>query len=80
MQGSVRADAPMLWNDLVDVRGGGRRRLWALVDATGFDDERARAWVLVRMMHNAMWSVRDGTQSVPAWMTTCIAVAKALRD
>jgi streptomycin 6-kinase len=61
-------------------RRGGGAGLWALVDATGFDEERARAWVLVRMMHNAMWSVRDGTQSVPAWMTTCIAVAKAVRD
>jgi streptomycin 6-kinase len=72
--------APMLWNRLEDVRGGVRRRLWTLVDAAGFDEERARAWVLVRMMHNAMWSVHDGAQSDPAWLTTCIAVAKAVQD
>lgn len=72
--------APMLWNRLQDVRGGVRRRLWTLVEAAGFDEERARAWVLVRMMHNAMWSVRDGAQDDPAWLTTCIAVAKAVQD
>jgi len=77
--------APMLWNrwDEIagDVRDGVRRRLWTLIDAAGFDGDRARAWVIVRMVHNAMWAV--GTkpgQADPAWLTRCIAVAKAVGD
>lgn len=76
--------APMLWNrwdDIAgDVRDGVRRRLWTLVDAAGFDEHRARAWVLVRMVHNAMWAVQDGSLAEPGWLTTCIAVAKAVQD
>lgn len=76
--------APMLWNRwgeiAGDVRRGVRRRLWTLVDAAGFDEQRARAWVLVRMVHNAMWAVQDGPGGEPSWFTTCIAVAKAVQD
>jgi streptomycin 6-kinase len=76
--------APMLWNrwDAIvgDVRDGVRRRLWTLVDAAGFDEERARAWVIVRMVHNAMWAFRDGLQTDAAWLTICVAVAKAVQD
>jgi streptomycin 6-kinase len=81
--------APMLWNrwDEIagDVRDGVRRRLWTLVDAAGFDEDRARAWVIVRMMHNAMWAlgkklVRDGPQTDAALLTICVAVAKAVQD
>ncbi len=74
--------APMLWNrwDEIagDVREGVRRRFWTLVDAAGFDEERARSWVIVRMVHNAMWAVAD--RDDPAWLTRCIAVAKAVQD
>jgi len=76
--------APMLWNrwDEIadDVRDGVRRRLWTLVEAAGFDEDRVRAWVIVRMVHNAMWSLQDGPQTDPAWLTRCIAVAKAVQD
>ncbi len=76
--------APMLWNrwdDIVaDVRDGVRRRFWTLVDAAGFDEERARAWVIVRMVHNAMWAVQDGLGADPGWLTRCVAVAKAVQD
>lgn len=76
--------APMLWNrwdDIAaDVRDGVRRRLWTLADAAGFDERRARAWVLVRMVHNAMWAVHDGVLAEPGWLTRCIAVAKAVQD
>lgn len=76
--------APMLWNrwDEIagDVRDGVRRRMWMLVDAAGFDADRARAWVIVRMVHNAMWSLQEGPQTDPAWLTRCIAVAKAVQD
>lgn len=74
--------APMLWNrfdELAgDIRGGVRRRFYSLVDAAGFDEERARAWVVVRMVLNAMWAVQD-PRAEPGWLTTCIAVAKAVQ-
>lgn len=76
--------APMLWNRWAevadDVRAGVRRRLWMLVDSAGFDEQRARNWVLVRMVHNAMWAVQDGPAGDPGWLTTCVAVAKAVQD
>lgn len=76
--------APMLWNRwgeiAGDVRDGVRRRLRTLVDAAGFDEHRARDWVVVRMVHNAMWAVQDGPHIDPGWLTTCIAVAKAVQD
>ena len=49
--------APMLWNrydELAgDVRDGLRRRFHALVDHAGLDEDRARDWVIVRMILNA---------------------------
>lgn len=80
--------APMLWNrwDEIadDVRGGVRRRFWALVDAAELDEDRARAWVLVRMAHNAMWETAmwetHATRPDAEWLTRCIAVAKAVGD
>ncbi len=62
------------------MRDGVRRRFWSVVDAAGFDEDRARAWVIVRMVHNAMWAVQDGPLTDPSWLTTCIAVAKAVQD
>ena len=74
--------APMLWNrwDEIagDVREGVRRRFWTLVDAAGFDEDRARAWVIVRMVHVAMWAIQD--EEDPSWLTRGIAVAKAVQD
>lgn len=83
--------APMLWNrwdELVapassrDVRDGVRRRFCTLLDAAGFDEDRARSWVVVRMVHNAMWSLADGSagRAAQEWLTTCIAIAKAVQD
>lgn len=74
--------APMLWNRWAelggDVRDGVRRRFWVLVDEAGFDEERARAWVVVRMVHNAMWELAEAKPD-PAWLTACVAVAKAVQ-
>jgi streptomycin 6-kinase len=73
--------APMLWNRWDEIsdnaRDGVRRRLWTLVDAAGFDEQRARAWVLVRMVHNAMWAADDCDRSR---LTLCVTVAKAVQD
>ncbi|KAA0105636.1 aminoglycoside phosphotransferase family protein [Mycolicibacterium sp. P1-5] len=76
--------APMLWNrfdELAgDIRDGVRRRFYTLVDAAGFDEDRARAWVVVRTVLNAMWAVQGSGGPEPSWLTTCIAVAKAVQD
>lgn len=84
MSGDPHAElAPMLWNrweELAgDVRGGLRRRFHTLVDAAGLDEDRARGWVVVRMVFNAYWALAD---PVPdrEWLTTCVTVAKAVQD
>ena len=75
--------APMLWNrwdELADdVRTGVRRRFHALVDAAGLDEDRARDWVVVRMVHNASWAVIDGDPD-DDWLTRCFTIAKAVQD
>lgn len=74
--------APMLWNRWEemagDVRARVRARLSVLVEVAGFDEDRARAWVVVRMMHNAASALADGAD--PTWLTTCVAIAKAVTD
>ena len=83
--------APMLWNrfdELAgDVRAGVRRRFHTLVDAAGLDEDRARDWVVVRMVINASWSVedaqrvgRDLTSDEQEWITRCVAISKAVQD
>lgn len=75
--------APMLWNrfdELAgDVRGGLRRRFHTLVDAGGLDEDRARDWVVVRMVHNAMWRIAEAPARGDDGITTCIAIAKAVQ-
>ncbi|GAA4693670.1 aminoglycoside phosphotransferase family protein [Nocardioides nanhaiensis] len=84
--------APMLWNRVeeLDAAPGGvrdalRRRFHTLVDVAGLDEQRARDWVVVRMLHNALWELEDhppGGATTPdrAWLTTCVTVAKAVQD
>jgi streptomycin 6-kinase len=83
--------APMLWNRYDelsgDVRGGLRRRFHTLVDAAGLDEDRARDWVVVRMVLNASWCVEDAQRALRAlradeqeWITRCIAISKAVQD
>ncbi len=68
--------APMLWHrwdELADnIRFGVQRRFYALVDAAGFDEDRARGYVLVRV-------VRQATQD-PDHLTKYVALAKAVQD
>ncbi|RYC14637.1 aminoglycoside phosphotransferase family protein [Nocardioides zhouii] len=88
--------APMLWNRMDELSGPGavgsvrdglRRRFHALVDAGGLDEDRARDWVVVRMVVNAGWSVQDAREADRAltaderdWITRCIAITKAVQD
>lgn len=68
--------APMLWHrwdEVADnVRFGVQRRFFGLVDAAGFDDDRARGYVIVRI-------VREATRD-PAGLTKYVALAKAVQE
>jgi streptomycin 6-kinase len=70
--------APMLWNRWDElsghIRDGVRRRFYTLVDATGFDEERARAWVVVRVVDAAV------RELAKADSTKYVALAKAVQD
>jgi streptomycin 6-kinase len=75
--------APMLWNrweEIVagDARENVRRRFHTLVDVAGLDEDRARDWVVVRMVLNASWAVIDGDPD-EAWLTRCFTIAKAVQ-
>ena len=85
--------APMLWNRWDEVVAGGqvrdavRRRFHAVIDAAGLDEDRARDWVVLRMVLNAHWSVEDAQREdraldaeERAWITRCISIAKAVQD
>ncbi|MGA8245714.1 MAG: aminoglycoside phosphotransferase family protein [Nocardioides sp.] len=83
--------APMLWNRFEeyagDARAGVRRRFHTLVDVAGLDEERARDWVVVRMILNAHWSIEDAQRAGRAlddeetgWITRCITITKAVQD
>jgi streptomycin 6-kinase len=81
--------APLLWNrweEVVasgNVRGAVRRRFHTVVDAAGLDEQRARDWVVVREMHNALWCVSDAQGPLDAedqeWITRSVAIAKAVQ-
>lgn len=92
MSGDPHAEpAPLLWNRWeelgADVRVGVRRRFHTIVDVAGLEEDRARDWVVVRMVVNAYWSVadarRDGrrlTAEEQAWITRCVTIVKAVQD
>ncbi len=69
------------------VRDGVRRRFHTLVDAAGFDEDRARGWVVVRSVLNAHWAFEDAVRAARpldaderAHVTACITIAKAVQD
>lgn len=83
--------APMLWtrwDELGDdVRSGVRRRFHVLVDVAGLEEDRARDWVVVRMVVNAHWTIQEAERAgrrlsaaERAWITRCVTVAKAVQD
>lgn len=71
--------APMLWTRWVadHIRDNVRRRFYTLVDAAGFDEDKARAWVLVRVLREA---ARTLNQADTSMLTRYISVAKAVQD
>ena len=64
--------APMLWNRFDEYAGDARavlrRRFHTLVDAAGLDEERARDWVVVRMIINAHWAIEDAQGAVEFYL------------
>jgi streptomycin 6-kinase len=82
--------APLLWNRWDEVVGSGnarhavRRRFHTVVDAAELDEDRARHWVVVREMHNAMWTINEAgdglTERDRDWLTRCITIAKAVQE
>jgi streptomycin 6-kinase len=84
--------APMLWNrwdELVGsprgVRDGVRLRFHTMVDVAGFDERRARDWVVVRMMVNSLWRLQDPPSTerqlpTDAYLTRCVTIAKAVQE
>ena len=85
--------APLLWNRWEEVVASGRvrdavrQRFHAVVDAAGLDEARARAWVIVRALHDAYWTVDDASlhgrrldRRDREWITTMVTVAKAVQD
>ena len=76
--------APMLWNRWDDIAAGDarvnlRRRFHTIVDAAGLDEDRARDWVVVRMVHNMSWAVIDGDLDED-YLTMCITIIKAVQE
>ena len=76
--------APMLWHrwdELAgNIRDGVRRRFFALVDAAGFDEDRARAWTLIRVVHDWTRELIEEPASGATMSTRYAAVAKAVQD
>ena len=76
--------APMLWNRWDDIVAGNarqnlQRRFHTLVDVAGLDEDRARDWVVVRMVHNMSWAVIDGDPDQD-YLTMCVTIIKAVQE
>ena len=85
--------APLLWNRWAEVVASGnvrdtvRRRFHATIDTAQLDEDRARDWVVVREVHNALWTIQDADRAGQAldredldWITRAVAIAKAVQD
>lgn len=80
--------APMLWNRWHEAVASGNirnavlDRMFALVDAAELDEERVRAWVILREMVNIKWSLTEGAgdaADLTTWVTTAITIIKAVQ-
>lgn len=80
--------APLLWNRFEEAAGDVRRtvrtRFETVVDVAGLDEDRAVAWAVVRLVLNALWTVRDAgdrglTGADRDWITRMLTVCKAVQ-
>ena len=76
--------APMLWHrwdELAgNIRDGLRRRFSALVDAAGLDEDSARAWTVIRVVHAWTGELLDTPRPATTMSTRYAAIAKAVQD
>ncbi|GGR54781.1 streptomycin 6-kinase [Nocardioides luteus] len=76
--------APMLWNRFDEyagrIRDGVRMRFFALVDTAELDEDRARAWAVLRLVVNVKGELEDNPTPDKDWITAMISVAKAVQD
>jgi streptomycin 6-kinase len=78
------AVAPALWNRWeeavagTDVRGAVRRRLSVVCEHGGIDEDRARAWAIVREVQNALWA--GAGPGAAARVTVAVTILKAMND
>ena len=76
------AITPALWNRWEEAVSSGdlrrhlRRRLTIICDSAGVDEERARAWSIVREVQMALWAVEDDDGDE---VTKAIAIIKAMQ-
>ena len=56
-------------------------------NVVGLDEDRARDWVIVRMVVNASWTVAEARAAGRAlatdeqnWITRCLAIVKAVQE
>ena len=85
--------APVLWNrwdeavGTGDIRAAILTRMFTLIDIAGLDEDRVRAWVVVREMVNVREAILGGQNKGPgpdqesaedaAWITTAMTIVKA---
>ena len=76
--------APMLANRHDEyagrLRDGVRDRFFALVDGAGLDEDRARAWVVLRTVVAVKSELLESEAPDQGWVTVNIAVGKAVQD
>jgi streptomycin 6-kinase len=76
------AVTPALWNRWAeaiasgDLRAHLRRRLSIICGSAGLDEERARAWSIVREVQMGLWAIEDNDG---AELTKAIAIIKAMQ-
>ena len=77
--------APMLWNrwdEAVatgDVRDAVRRRFFTIVDTAELDEDRARAWTVLRLVVLGLHHLQEPTPETDRLVTTAVTVAKAVQ-
>lgn len=79
--------APLLWNRWPEavatgsIRSALLDRLYTVVDTAGLDEDRVRAWVVVRELVNIAWALREDSDAStgPEFVTTAISIVKAVQ-
>ena len=78
--------APLLWNRWAEAVATGNlraavlERMFTVMDVAELDEDRVRAWVVVRELVNVLDAVRTGTAVTdPGWVTRATTIAKAVQ-